>query len=98
MLGVVRANVDSHAGHFSLTPNPFHRTAYVASNNSKVFVEGELAIVDGDSTVCGDPVVGKSARVFVMGKGVHRLGDSTGGHDSWVPNFAASASGKVFAG
>jgi uncharacterized Zn-binding protein involved in type VI secretion len=95
---VVRAGSDSHIGHFSLTPNPFHKTSYVAGGNSKVYVEGDLAIVDGDSTGCGDPVVGKSSKVFVMGRGVHRKGDATGGHGSWVPNSAATGSSKVSAG
>ena len=95
---VVRSGVDSHIGHASPTPNPFHRTPYIASNNTKVYVEGDLAIVDGDSTACGDPVVGKSSKVFIMGKGVHRKGDATGGHGSWVPNSAATGSSKVSAG
>jgi hypothetical protein len=98
MPGIVRADVDFHVGHASSTPNPHHRTAYVATINSKVYVEGKLAIVDGDSTGCGDPVVGKSTKVFIMSKGVHRMGDATGGHDSWVPNSAATASAKVYAG
>lgn len=98
MPGVVRAEIDKHAGHASSTPNPYHQTAYVASTNSKVYVEDKLAIVDGDSTGCGDPVVGKSTKVFAMGKGVHRRGDATGGHGSWVPNSAATASTKVYAG
>lgn len=95
---VVRATVDKHIGHASATPNPFHKTSYAASGNTKVYVEGNLGIVDGDSTNCGDPVVGKSSKVFFMGKGVHRKGDATGGHGSWVPNAAASGSSKVSAG
>lgn len=94
---VVRANADRHIGHASPTPNPFHRTPYVAGLNSKVYVEGGLAIVEGDTTACGDPAVGKSSKVFIGGIGVHRKGDATGGHGSWVPNAAATGSSKVWA-
>ena len=94
---VVRANVDKHVGHASPTPNPFHSSPYKASTNSNVFVEGELAIVKGDRTACGDPVAGRSSKVFIGGNGIHRKGDSTGGHETWVPNSAASGSSKVFA-
>lgn len=98
MPGVCRNGVDSHIGHASPTPNPFHKTNYVASTNSKVYVEDELGIVDGDATSCGDPVAGYSERVFFQSAGVHRLDDSTGGHGSWVPNAAATASSRVIAG
>lgn len=97
MPGVVRAGVDTHIGHASSTPNPFHFTAYVAGFNDKVSVEGEFAIVEGDKTGCGDPAVGKSSKVTIKGKGVHRKGDATGGHGSWVPNIAATGSAKVTA-
>lgn len=95
---VVRDGTDTHIGHASSTPNPFHKTPYEASTNSKVYVEGDLAIVDGDSTKCGDPVDGFSGKVFAMGKGVHRKGDATSGHGSWSGNAAATGSGKVSAG
>lgn len=95
MPGIVREN-DSHIGHASPTPNPFHSTVYIASQ-ATVFINGRLAIVEGDSTACGDPVVGTSPNVYVGGLPVHRLGDATGGHDSWVPNAAGTASGDVFA-
>lgn len=91
-------DIDAHLGHFSLTPNPHHRTSYVAGLNSKVYAEGNLAIVQGDTTGCGDPAVGCSAKVFIGGIGVHRKGDATGGHGSWIPNAAASGSSKVSAG
>ncbi len=38
---------------------------------------------------------GGSSDVFVEGKAVHRVGDSTGGHGSFVANAAASGSGDV---
>ena len=50
------------------------------------------------STSCGDPATGGSSTVFVNGKGVHRQGDATGGHGSWIPNASASGSSNVFAG
>ena len=46
----------------------------------------------------GDPATGGSGTVFVNGIGVHRQGDGTGGHGSWVPNASASGSSNVFAG
>ena len=95
---VCRAGDDEHVGHASATPNPYHRTAYVASNNTKVTVEGSLAIVVGDTTGCGDPAVGGSSKVRIGGIPVHRRGDATGGHGSWVPNQAATGSSKVNAG
>jgi hypothetical protein len=36
--------------------------------------------------------------VFVNGIAVHRKGDATGGHGSWVPNQAQTGSDNVFAG
>lgn len=95
MPGIVRQG-DVHAGHASWTVNPFHKTAYVPSQNT-VFVNGRPVIRKGDKTGCGDPAVGSSPDVYVGGILVHRLGDGTGGHKSWVPNRAASASGDVFA-
>lgn len=95
MPGVVREG-DVHAGHASPTPNPFHQSSYGASQ-SRVYADGSLVILKGDSTGCGDPAVGASPRVFVDGTPVHRLGDGTGGHGSWVPNAAASASSRVYA-
>jgi uncharacterized Zn-binding protein involved in type VI secretion len=98
MPGIVRANVDKHVGHACPDPKPFHQTPYSASVNTKVYIEGNLAIVLGDFTSCGDPVVGKSSKVLIGGQGVHRAGDATGGHACWVPNSAASGSSKVIAG
>lgn len=95
---VCRANSDTHIGHASPTPNPFHRTSYVSGLNSSVFVEGDLAIVIGDKTGCGDVATSGSSKVFIGGIGVHRKGDTTGGHGSWVPNSAATGSSKVIAG
>jgi len=95
---VVRAVDDKHVGHASPTPNPFHQTAYVAGQQ-KVFAMGKEVIrgANIDSTSCGDPAVGCSEKVFVKGTGVHRKGDSTGGHGSWVANSAESGADKVFA-
>ena len=47
---------------------------------------------------CGDPATGGSGTVFVNGIGVHRKGDATGGHASFVPNASSSGSSNVFAG
>ena len=96
MPGIVRIFVDSHVGHSSRTPNPFHRTPYVIGS-SNVFVNGLPAVRIGDVTGCGDPAIGGSSNVFVNGVPVHRRGDATGGHGSWRPNRAASGTSNVFA-
>ena len=95
MAGIVRKG-DSHAGHASPTPSPFHKSTY-ASGSSNVKVNSKDVIREGDSTGCGDPAVGKSSNVKVNGIGVHRLGDRTGGHGSWVAISAATSSTNVFA-
>ena len=51
----------------------------------------------GDVTGCGDPAAGGSPNVFANNIAVHRIGDATAGHGSWVPNASASGSGNVFA-
>lgn len=96
MPGIVRVGLDSHIGHASPTPNPFHRTAY-ATGSPNVFVNGASAVRVGDSTACGDPAVGGSNNVYINGISVHRQGDATGGHQSWIPNAAASGSTDVYA-
>ena len=95
MPGIVRIG-DGHVGHASPTPSPFHATSY-ASGSGNVLINGKGAVRVGDATSCGDPATGSSPNVKVNGILVHRLGDSTGGHGSWVPNAAASSSGNVFA-
>ena len=67
---VTRVGLDTHVGHASPTPNPFHQTAYASG----------------------------SPDVKVNGISVHRKGDATGGHASFVPNASASGSPNVFAG
>lgn len=96
MPGVVRTNKDSHVGHASPTPAPKHKTAY-ASGASKVFVEDEKVVREGDKTYCGDPAVGKSPNVWAEDKQVHRKDDATGGHGSFVANKAETGSTTVFA-
>ena len=96
MPGIVRKGTDSHVGHASPTPNPFHSTSY-AQGSPNVFVNSASAVRIGDATSCGDPAVVGSGNVIVNNIGVHRLGDGTGGHGSWVPNAAGSASGNVIA-
>ena len=94
---VTRVGVDSHIGHASPTPTPFHQTPY-ASGSPDVFTNGAKTVRIGDSTGCGDPATGGSSTVKVNGIGVHRKGDSTGGHGSWVGNASASGSANVIAG
>tara|TARA_A100001388_G_scaffold113008_1_gene83096 strand:+ start:37710 stop:38006 length:297 start_codon:yes stop_codon:yes gene_type:complete len=89
---------DKHVGHASPTPNPFHQTAYVGGSDN-VFANGKNVMrANQDSTSCGDPATGGSGTVFVNNKPVHRKGDATGGHGSWVPNSSAEGSPDVFAG
>lgn len=97
MPGITRVGIDSHVGHASPTPNPFHQTAY-SSGSPNVNVNGAAAVRIGDSTSCGDPATGGSSTVIINGQGVHRIGDSTGGHGSWVPNASAGGSSNVIAG
>ena len=97
MPAVTRVGLDSHVGHASPTPNPFHKTAY-AEGSPDVNTNGAATVRIGDATSCGDPATGGSGTVFVNGIGVHRQGDGTVGHGSWVPNESASGSPNVNAG
>lgn len=94
---VTRVNKDNHVGHASPTLNPFHQTAY-AVGSENVLTNSEKTVRIGDTTGCGDPATGGSTTVFVNGIGVHRKGDATGGHGSWIPNSSASGSDNVLAG
>ena len=96
MPGIVRVGLDSHVGHASVTPNPFHQTSY-AVGSPDVYVNGAKVVRIGDTTACGDPAVVGSPDVWANGIKVHRLNDGTAGHGSWVPNMATTASGNVFA-
>jgi len=96
MPAVVRTNADAHVGHASPTPNPFHQTAY-AVGSPNVFTNNENTVRIGDTTYCGDPASAGSPNVFANNIPVHRLGDATAGHDSWVPNAAATGSSNVYA-
>ena len=95
MPGIVRKG-DVHVGHASPTPNPKHVTAYAAGSDN-VFVNSQNVQRIGDMTSCGDPATTGSPNIYVNGIKVHRRNDATGGHGSWVPNAAASASTNVFA-
>jgi uncharacterized Zn-binding protein involved in type VI secretion len=94
---VTRVDVDLHIGHASPTPNPFHRTAY-AQGSSDVLTNGFKTVRIGDKTYCGDPAKAGSGTVIVNGIPVHRNGDATGGHGSWVPNASSSGAPDVIAG
>jgi uncharacterized protein (TIGR02594 family) len=93
--GIVRKG-DVHQGHASPTPNPKHTTSYVGGSTD-VFVNSQNVQRIGDTTDCGDPATGGSPDIYVNSIAVHRRTDATGGHGSWVPNAAASASTDVFA-
>ena len=66
MPAVTRVGLDSHVGHASPTPNPFHQTAS-ATGSGDVFTNGASTTRIGDTTSCGDPATG-SGTVFVNGK------------------------------
>lgn len=87
---------DSHIGHASPTPNPFHKTTY-NSGLSKTYSDGKLIIVKGNTTGCGDPADGTASKCYAEGTLIHRKGDATGGHGSWVPNASAEGSPKCYA-
>ena len=93
---ITRVGLDTHVGHASPTPNPFHQTAY-ATGSDDVFVNGAKCVRVTDTTSCGDPATAGSATVFANGIAVHRKGDATGGHGTWVPNASSSGSPNVFA-
>ena len=97
MPACVRSGLDTHVGHASPTPNPFHKTAYTGGSPN-VSINSAASIRIGDTTSCGYPATGGSSTVYVNNIGVHRKGDGTGGHGSWVPNASASGSPNVFAG
>ena len=97
MAEVTRVGDDSHIGHASPTPSPFHQTAY-ATGSPNVFANGSKVTRIGDTTTCGDPAAAGSSTVFANSIAVHRKGDATGGHGSWVPNASNSGSSNVFAG
>ena len=56
---VTRVGQDSHVGHASPTPNPFHKTPY-AVGSPNVFTNGSKTVRIGDTTACGDPATGGS--------------------------------------
>ena len=97
MPAVTRVDTDNHIGHASPTPNPFHQTAY-AEGSANVFTNGKKTVRIGDKTHCGDPATEGSSTVKVNSIGVHRKGDATGGHGSWVANASSSGSANVIAG
>ena len=97
MPACVRSGLDVHVGHASPTPNPFHQTAYTGGSPN-VSINSKPSIRVTDKTSCGDPATGGSSTVKVNGLKIHRVGDATGGHGSWVANAAATGSSNVNAG
>ena len=87
---VTRVGLDKHTGHASPTPGAFHQTSY-ATGSPDVNVNAKVVRI-GDTTSCGDPAVAGSGTVFVNNIAIHRKGDATGGHASWVPNASNSGS------
>ena len=73
MPAVSRVGLDSHVGHASPTPNPFHQTPY-AVGSPDVFTNSAKTVRIGDTTGCGDPASAGSPNVFANKIAVHRLG------------------------
>lgn len=99
--GIARANIDFATTHTNGddTHTAPAQTKYVAGGGSNVFVNGQMAIVLGDSTQCGDTVIETSTTVFIGGKGVHRLADKLTAHNgTYSPSICAQAAMNVFAG
>ena len=96
MPAVSRVGLDQHVGHASPTPNPFHQNPY-STGSENVFTNSKKTVRVDDTTSCGDPATEGSPTVRINGKKVHRKGDATGGHGSWVANSSASGSDNVFA-
>jgi uncharacterized Zn-binding protein involved in type VI secretion len=96
MPGIVRKDLDAHEGHESPSPGPFHQTSY-NEGSPDVFTNEKPTVRIGDTTLCGDPAETGSADVFVNNIAVHRKGDATSGHGSWVPTKAETGSDDVFA-
>ena len=97
MPACVRSGLDTHVGHASPTPNPFHKTSYTGGSLN-VSINSAASIRVGDATSCGDPAVAGSSTVRVNSIAIHRVGDATGGHGSWVANAASTGSSNVNAG
>jgi uncharacterized Zn-binding protein involved in type VI secretion len=97
MPGIARKGIDRNVGHASPTPNPFHNSPGAVAGQTKVKVNGFLAMTNMGSYACGDNAVGGSAKVTAGGFPVHRLLDATSGHGSFPPNACASGSLNVIA-
>ena len=97
MAGIARATIDyasTHDGHTAPA-----ETIYVASAGASVYVNGFPAVKQLDVALCGDIAIEASTKVFVQGRGVHRLTDSLDSHaGTYSPSVCASASSNVFAG
>ena len=63
MPGVARRFIDSHIGHPSFTPNPFHRTNYATGSNN-VFVNKLGVVRVGDITYCTDGALARNHGVY----------------------------------
>ena len=66
MPAISRVGLDSHVGHASPTPNPFHQTPY-AVGSPNVNCNGAAVVRIGDTTGCGDQGWGGGGRVRLKG-------------------------------
>ena len=68
---ITRVGLDSHVGHASPTPNPFHQTAY-ATGSPDVYVNGAKVVRIGDTT--SSAAASSFANTsFISGLAPHRL-------------------------
>ena len=97
MTGIVRVDLDSHAGHNdNKESTPFHKTAY-REGSATVFINTKPVVRQGDKTYCGDSAAEVSETVYVDSKPVHRQGDATSGHSRFAATIAETGSDTVFA-
>lgn len=99
-MGIARANIDWATTHVQ---SDVHTepgdTMYMPGANMTVFVNGQPAVVQMDSVMCGELAIGCSTTVFIGGKGVHRLQDLCDSHAfTYSPSVCAVASTNVIAG
>lgn len=97
MTGIARGGIDyasTHDGHIEIID-----TLYLPGAGSSVYVNGFPAIKQFDVAACGDVAIGVSSKVFIGGRGVHRLGDPLDSHaGTYSPSFCAAAAQDVYAG
>ena len=98
MAGIARALIDYASTHTDGDTHSAPGETKYAVGSGTVFVNGYPAVRRLDVALCGDIAIEASSKVFVNGRGVHRLGDSLDSHaGTYSPSVCVSASSTVFA-